>query len=218
MTNHGNRYVFGDLDVDAGRFRVERDGRPVVLEPKAFDLLILLVECQGRVVTKQEILERIWTDTAVTDNALTRVVAQLRKAIGDDARDARFIETVPTRGYRWLPAPDVAPAILVASPIIRLKWMRPRAAGGRLAAGATAPLPPSALAPPGLPQSARSWSFRGAPAPASPSRAASMVTMPGPNSSPSRRLLDAFRRCRPLSVSLLIRRTRQEPSSSTCGR
>jgi Tol biopolymer transport system component/DNA-binding winged helix-turn-helix (wHTH) protein len=110
MTNHGNRYVFGDLDVDTGRFRVERAGRPAVLEPKAFDLLILLIERHGQVVTKQEILERIWTDTAVTDNALTRVVAQLRKAIGDDARDARFIETVPTRGYRWLPEPEVAAA------------------------------------------------------------------------------------------------------------
>jgi len=56
MTNHGNRYVFGDLDVDAGKFRVERAGSPVVLEPKAFDLLILLIERQGQVLTKQEIL------------------------------------------------------------------------------------------------------------------------------------------------------------------
>ena len=46
--------------------------------------------------------------TVVTDNALTRVVAQLRKALGDDARGAQFIETVPTRGYRWLPEPDAA--------------------------------------------------------------------------------------------------------------
>src|SRR6185436_15907070 len=109
MTNYSDRYAFGDLNVDAGRFRVEREGRPVVLEPKAFDLLVLLISRQGQVVTKQEILERIWADTAVTDNALTRVVAQLRKAIGDDARDARFIETVPTRGYRWLPEPDAVP-------------------------------------------------------------------------------------------------------------
>src|SRR5262245_9183271 len=100
------RYVFGTLSVDCGQFRVERDGRPIELEPKAFDLLLLLIERRGEVVTKQEILDRVWSGTAVTDNALTRVVAQLRKALGDDARVATFIETVPTRGYRWLPEPD----------------------------------------------------------------------------------------------------------------
>src|SRR6185369_17744106 len=106
--NDADRYVFGGLLVDARRFQVERDGRPVALEPKAFDLLVLLIERRGDVVSKQEILDRIWPDTAVTDNALTRVVAQLRKALGDDFRDARFIETVPTRGYRWLAEPDSA--------------------------------------------------------------------------------------------------------------
>src|SRR5262245_54665275 len=108
-----NRYVFGGLVVDARRYQVERDGTAVALEPKAFDLLVLLIGRRGDVVSKQEILERIWADTAVTDNALTRVVAQLRKALGDDFRDARFIETVPTRGYRWLAEPDptgLAPA------------------------------------------------------------------------------------------------------------
>ena len=65
------------------------------LEPKAFDLLVLLLERQGQVVTKQEILDTVWRQTAVTDNALTRIVAHLRKALGDDARDARYIETVP---------------------------------------------------------------------------------------------------------------------------
>jgi Tol biopolymer transport system component/DNA-binding winged helix-turn-helix (wHTH) protein len=100
------RYAFGGLVVDVRRFQVERDGHAIALEPKAFDLLVLLIGRRGDVVSKQEILERIWADTAVTDNALTRVVAQLRKALGDDFRDARFIETVPTRGYRWLAEPD----------------------------------------------------------------------------------------------------------------
>ena len=174
MINHGNRYVFGDLDVDAGRFRVERAGRPVVLEPKAFDLLILLIERHGQVLTKQEILDRIWTDTAVTDNALTRVVAQLRKAIGDDARDATFIETVPTRGYRWLPEPDVLPtvALPIDSPETGTttgggrdarRWSRAVAAVGFGAAGLAA--------------IGAVVVFRGGPAPASPSRAGSTVAM-----------------------------------------
>ena len=59
---------------------------PIELEPKAFDLLVLLIQSRPDVVTKQEIFDRIWAGTAVTDNALTRVVAQLRKALGDDAR------------------------------------------------------------------------------------------------------------------------------------
>src|SRR6185436_9143598 len=88
--------------VDVGSFRVERGATAVPLEPKAFDLLVLLLERAGQVVTKQEILDSVWRQTAVTDNALTRIVANLRKALGDDARDSKYIETIPTRGYRWL--------------------------------------------------------------------------------------------------------------------
>src|SRR6185436_1975043 len=88
--------------VDVGSFRVERGATAVPLEPKAFDLLVLLLERAGQVVTKQEILDTVWRQTAVTDNAMTRIVAHLRKALGDDARYARYIETIPTRGYRWL--------------------------------------------------------------------------------------------------------------------
>ena len=95
-------YSFDDIIVDVASFRVERNGEAVPLEPKAFDLLVLLLERPGQLVTKQEILDCVWPQTAVTDNALTRIVANLRKALGDDARDSRYIETVPTRGYRWL--------------------------------------------------------------------------------------------------------------------
>ena len=95
-------YSFDDIIVDVASFRVERNGEAVPLEPKAFDLLVLLLERPGQLVTKQEILDCVWPQTAVTDNALTRIVANLRKTLGDDARDSRYIETVPTRGYRWL--------------------------------------------------------------------------------------------------------------------
>ena len=91
-----------NLRVDRAAFRAELDGRPLALEPKAFDLLALFLDAPGRLVTKQELLDTVWAGTAVSDNAITRVVAQLRRAIGDDARVARFLETVPTRGYRWI--------------------------------------------------------------------------------------------------------------------
>ncbi|MGP8244425.1 MAG: winged helix-turn-helix domain-containing protein [Bryobacteraceae bacterium] len=57
---------------------------------------------RSRAIGKEELLSNVWEDVAVTDNALARVVAQLRKALGDDAKIARYIETVPTIGYRFV--------------------------------------------------------------------------------------------------------------------
>ena len=97
-------YRFEDVEVDAGAFRVTKAGEPVRLEPKAIELLLFLARNPGRLVTKAEIQEAVWKDTSVTENALTRLVAQIRKGLGDDAREARYIETVPTRGYRFVAA------------------------------------------------------------------------------------------------------------------
>ena len=107
-------FRWDDFVLDLDSYRLERAGRPLALEPKAFNLLVLLVQRPGHLFTKQEIFDSLWPDTAVTDHALTRVVAQLRRVLGDEAREARYIETVPTRGYRWVrpllpsapPAPD----------------------------------------------------------------------------------------------------------------
>jgi Tol biopolymer transport system component/DNA-binding winged helix-turn-helix (wHTH) protein len=107
-------YRFDDVELDAEGFRVTKAGAPVRLEPKALELLLFLAANAGRLVTKAEIQEAVWKDTFVTENALTRLVAQIRKGLGDDARGSRYVETVPTRGYRFvarLDAPDaVAPA------------------------------------------------------------------------------------------------------------
>ena len=94
-------FVWDDFRLDLDRYRLERAGAVLALEPKALDLLALLVGQPGHLFSKQEIFETLWPDTAVTDHALTRVVAQLRRVLADEARDPRFIETVPTRGYRW---------------------------------------------------------------------------------------------------------------------
>jgi Tol biopolymer transport system component/DNA-binding winged helix-turn-helix (wHTH) protein len=98
------RYRWDDFVLDLDTYRIERGGVPLALEPKAFNLLVLMVRQPGHLFTKQEIFDAVWPDTAVTDHALTRVVAQLRRVLGDEAREARYIETVPTRGYRWIPA------------------------------------------------------------------------------------------------------------------
>ena len=96
------RYQWDDFVLDLDSYRLERAGVPLALEPKAFNLLLLMVRRPGHLFTKQEIFEALWPDTAVTDHALTRVVAQLRRVLGDEAREARYLETVPTRGYRWI--------------------------------------------------------------------------------------------------------------------
>jgi Tol biopolymer transport system component/DNA-binding winged helix-turn-helix (wHTH) protein len=96
------RYAWDDFVLDLDTFRLERAGTPLSLEPKAFNLLALMVQRPGHLFTKQEIFERLWPDTAVTDHALTRVVAQVRRVLGDEAREARYLQTVPTRGYRFI--------------------------------------------------------------------------------------------------------------------
>jgi Tol biopolymer transport system component/DNA-binding winged helix-turn-helix (wHTH) protein len=94
-------FAWDDFRLDLDRYRLERGNAVLTLEPKALDLLALLVSQPGHLFSKQEIFETLWPNTAVTDHALTRVVAQLRRVLQDEARDPRFIETVPTRGYRW---------------------------------------------------------------------------------------------------------------------
>lgn len=101
------RFQWDDFVLDLDSYRLERTGVPVPLEPKAFNLLALMVRRPGHLFTKQEIFDALWADTAVTDHALTRVVAQLRRVLGDEAREGSYIETVPTRGYRWIK--DVTP-------------------------------------------------------------------------------------------------------------
>lgn len=98
----GTRYQWDDFVLDLDSYRLERAGVGLSLEPKAFNLLALMVRRPGHLFTKQEIFEALWPGTAVTDHALTRVVAQLRRVLGDEAREARYLETVPTRGYRWI--------------------------------------------------------------------------------------------------------------------
>lgn len=95
-------YQFDGVIVDPRAARVTKAGTPVVLEPKAYDLLVHLVAHAGELVTRQELLDAIWPNVLVTDNAVARVVAQVRRALGDSARGSRYIETVPTRGYRFV--------------------------------------------------------------------------------------------------------------------
>src|SRR5215470_13432844 len=100
-------YQFDDVRVDLNSFKVFKAGSVVHLEPKAFEVLLFLIENRGRLIGKQDLLDAVWKEAFVTENAMTRVIAQLRKALGDDSREAKYIETAPTRGYRFIPDVDV---------------------------------------------------------------------------------------------------------------
>jgi DNA-binding winged helix-turn-helix (wHTH) protein/Tol biopolymer transport system component len=77
-------------------------GEPIAVEPKAFRVLLFLLQNPGRLVTKDEIVSSVWNDSAVSDNSITRSIAQLRRVLGDDTRQPLYILTVPTVGYRFL--------------------------------------------------------------------------------------------------------------------
>jgi Tol biopolymer transport system component/DNA-binding winged helix-turn-helix (wHTH) protein len=103
-------YTFDGFQLDLLRMGVWRDEAPVPLEPKTLDLLCYLVVHRDRLITKEELLDAVWKDTFVTPNALTRAIAQLRKALGDEVGHPRLIETVAKRGYRFIaPVSPVSP-------------------------------------------------------------------------------------------------------------
>src|SRR5882672_9401817 len=96
-------YQFGEFVLEPSQQRLT-DGsrRPIALTPKAFDTLLYLVERSGELVTKNELLARVWPNVVVEEAILARNVADLRKALGDDSNAPRYIETLPKRGYRFV--------------------------------------------------------------------------------------------------------------------
>lgn len=113
-------YRFGDIAVDAAQFAVQRRGEWLELEPKAIRVLLYLLDNHERVVPKDELIEKVWDGVEVTDNALTRVVGQLRKALGDEAKNSRYIETIPTIGYRFIG--ELQAAEPATQPKVERKW------------------------------------------------------------------------------------------------
>ena len=113
---------FGPFDVDRAAYRVTRDGRPIDLTPKLLDLLLLLADHAGTLVTKETLLDALWPGANVTDNALTQAVSELRQALGDSASAPQYIKTVARRGYRFVAAIDTgspAPGAATPSPLER---------------------------------------------------------------------------------------------------
>jgi DNA-binding winged helix-turn-helix (wHTH) protein len=94
-------YEFAGFRLEVGEQRLLKDGRPVSLAPKEFDTLKLLVERHGRLVSRQELLDRVWAGTFVSDETVAQRISCLRKVLAQFA-PADYIETVPKRGYRFV--------------------------------------------------------------------------------------------------------------------
>ena len=135
------RIRHADLEVrpDLGCLR-RLNGEEIYLRPKTFQTLLFLLENRDRVVPKDEIARQIWPDVAVTDDAVVQCIVEIRKALGDDARDARFVRTLPKAGYRFVGE--------IESPV-------PPEDGSE--AVSYAPLPPPAAAP----EASRRWMWVG---------------------------------------------------------
>ena len=93
--------IFEGFEIDGDGGRVLRAGAVVVLEPRALELLCYLAQNPGRLISKDELLERVWNAHALSDGVLANTIAKLRRALGQDARAGTPIETVHGRGYRF---------------------------------------------------------------------------------------------------------------------
>jgi len=130
-TSADKLYEFGEWRLDPAEHLLLRNGSTVPLGPKVFDTLLLLVESAGRLVTKDEFMNRVWPDSFVEDLALTQNISQLRKVLGNG--DAPVIETVPKRGYRFVlsvavreraQSPELAPQVKLTGTRNRLHLNR----------------------------------------------------------------------------------------------
>jgi DNA-binding winged helix-turn-helix (wHTH) protein len=119
-------HAFGPFGLDPAERLLLRGGQPVALTPKAFDLLVYLVERHGRLVEKQELMAALWPDAVVEEANLAYNISAVRRALGDGQEGEQFIQTVPTRGYRFvapvreLPAASAGPTATPAHPRRRL--------------------------------------------------------------------------------------------------
>ena len=100
----GSSFYFGPFQLDPEAAELRRDAARVELRPKCLQLLQHLLENRGKLVSREVLLEEIWSDVVVGQETLSRTMTEIRQALGDDAEAPQYIETVPRRGYRFIAA------------------------------------------------------------------------------------------------------------------
>src|SRR5262245_49880418 len=96
------KYLLGEFDLDPGNYSLVRGSTAVPISPKRFQVLLHLIEQRHRVVTRQELVERFWEGHEVYEENLTKCISEIRKALDDQHKPHRFIETLPAVGYRYI--------------------------------------------------------------------------------------------------------------------
>jgi len=99
---HSPRFEFGPFQLDLNDRLLTRGGEVISLRPKATEILVRLVMNAGQLIKKDQLLKEVWPDTFVEESNLSQTIFTLRKALGDDRNEPRYIETVPRRGYRFV--------------------------------------------------------------------------------------------------------------------
>ena len=169
------QYRFGDYTLDRRSGILRRGDAQIDLRSKSFEVLVYLVERHGRLVKREELMQAVWPDVEVTDESITRCIADIRKALSDDAQSLGLIRTVPRRGY------------LFAAPVATLipEPLRPQAADPEFRFGHRQSWGPritwiwAALVPTFIVAAVFVWhSWRGAEKSA-PQRAVPLITLPG---------------------------------------
>ena len=115
------RLSFGNFVIDFGERRMLSGDREIHLTPKAFDLLRLLIENRPKALSKQEIFDRLWPGTFVSENNLAALIADLRATLGDQAAEPRFIRTVYAYGYAFVG--DAVPSSAGTAGHDSARWM-----------------------------------------------------------------------------------------------
>src|SRR5215475_2818547 len=95
------QFEFGSYRLDAGSGMLFRGGKHVAIPPKVAELLVALVKAGGKVLTREELLSRLWPDTVVEEGSLTSHISLLRKVLGEHPSGRDLVETIPKRGYRF---------------------------------------------------------------------------------------------------------------------
>src|SRR6185503_572113 len=96
------KYLLGDFQVDPANHLLTRGQTPVALSRKRFQVLLYLLEHQGKLVTREELLAQFWDGSDVYEDNLTKCISEIRKALADQRKPYRLIETVPAVGYRFI--------------------------------------------------------------------------------------------------------------------
>ncbi|MBK8465148.1 MAG: winged helix-turn-helix domain-containing protein [Chloracidobacterium sp.] len=114
-------YKFGEFQIDIAEEKLSKNGETLNINRRMFQVLSLMIERAGEIVSKEEFFEKVWAGSFVEDNNLTVAITGLRKVLGDDARQAKYIENRPRKGYRFIgevQSIEPAPKILKSEPTV----------------------------------------------------------------------------------------------------